>query len=115
MYQEPPNASPSNCPPSDGRAECTASAGDELQAFDWAALVPRLVHPVQVAIIESLTCLNRPLSATEMSKLFGVKGWYVGIVAYHVNQLATAGVIEEEDHRQVRGAREKFYFFAGPQ
>ena len=85
--------------------------GDGRRSFDWATLVSQRVHPVQVAIIEALERMERPLSATEMSKLFRVKGWYVGIVAYHVSKLAEAGVIEVKSERQVRGALESFVFF----
>jgi len=112
MYRGSSDATPSDCPPSDGRAEGAASVGDEQRQFDWAVLVPRLVHPVQVAVIEALSRVGRPLSATEMSRLFGVKGWYVGIVAYHIGKLAEAGVIEVKDRRPVRGAEERFYFFS---
>lgn len=88
--------------------------GGGRRSFDWATLVSQRVHPVQVAIVEALERIERPLSATEMSRMFGVTGWYVGIVAYHVSKLVEDGVIEVKSERAVRGALESFVFFTGP-
>jgi len=115
MYRASSNATPKDCPPSDGRAEDMEAAGGELRTFDWVALVPRLLHPVQVAIIEALTFVDRPLSATQMTEMFGVSAWYRGIISYHLAALERAGVIDVKATRQVRGAREKFYFFTEPE
>lgn len=87
--------------------------GDE-PPFDWAALVPRVVHPAKVAIVEALIRIGRPLSATELRDLFNEPGYYLSLVSYHARELEKVGVIEEIGSRQVRGATEKFYFFPLP-
>lgn len=37
--------------------------GNEPLPFDWAALVPLVVHPMRVTIIEALCWVGEPLSA----------------------------------------------------
>jgi DNA-binding transcriptional ArsR family regulator len=101
--------------PSELPADSTDSAGSSKKAnelvFDWAALVPLVVHPLKVAIVEAMLCLGQPLSATDISKSFGAAGNGLSYVSYHVTSLAKAGVIRKVSERQGRGAREKFYFF----
>lgn len=83
--------------------------------FDWAALVPRIVHPLKVAIVEALLYLGQPLSASQLRDLFMEPSChYLSIVSYHARELEKAGVIEEAGSRQVRGATETFYFFPAP-
>jgi hypothetical protein len=40
----------------------TAAEGGE--PFDWSALVPRVAHPLRVAIVEALLWIDRPLPST---------------------------------------------------
>lgn len=85
-------------------------------SFDWAMLVPLIVHPVKVSIVEALRYMGQPLSATQMRDLFDEPGrHYLSLVSYHVRELGKAGAIEEAGSRRVRGATEKFYFFPLPQ
>ena len=81
-------------------------------SFDWAMLVPRIVHPMKVAVVEALLYMRQPLSASQLRHLFGeADDNYLSMISYHVRELAKAGAIEEKGSRQVRGAIEKFYFF----
>jgi hypothetical protein len=81
-------------------------------SFDWAALVPRVVHPARVAIIEAMLWVGRPISATEMVQMIDEE---VGVssLSYHFRVLADrkVGVIEQVDRRQARGSEEKLYYF----
>jgi DNA-binding transcriptional ArsR family regulator len=88
----------------------TMSEGDE-QSFGWDVLVPRIVHPLKVAIVEGLQWLGQPLSATDLTRLFDVEDFDLSSVSYHMTQLAKAGALEKVRQRQVRGSIEKFYFF----
>lgn len=87
-----------------------ASSGK--QSFDWGSLVPRCIHPIKVAIIEAMSWIDQPLSATELRAILGKESFGLGTVAYHVNTLAQLGVIEATHQRQVRGARETYYFLS---
>jgi hypothetical protein len=80
--------------------------------FNWADLVSHYVHPLKVAIIEALLWVEQPLSANDLARLFAVRHYPLGVVAYHVSDLAKRGVIEQVAERQARGARECFYFLA---
>lgn len=87
--------------------------GDE-PSFDWAMLVPHIVHPLKVAIVEALLYMRQPLSPSEFAKLFaGSEEGYTSMATYHARELARAGAIEVVGTRQVRGAVQKFYDFPG--
>jgi hypothetical protein len=86
--------------------------GDEPYPFDWSGLVPRVVHPLKVAVIEAMAWLGRPLSPSELHEVFE-RRFSLSLVAYHVNKLEELGALAEIDSRQVRGATEHFYYFAG--
>jgi hypothetical protein len=81
------------------------------EPFNWSALVPHVVHPFQVAIIEALVWMGQPLSASDLSKLFDDDEYYVTLLSYHAVKLAKYGILEMAGKRYVRGSVEKFYFF----
>jgi hypothetical protein len=82
-------------------------------SFDWGALVPRVIHPMRVAIIEAMLWTGQPLSATDMRKVHDEKHT-VGFISYHFTELKKAKAIKQVRQRQVRGAQERFYFLAPP-
>ena len=87
-----------------------ATTGDESIAV-WEELVPRVVHPIKVAIIEALLWIGEPLSATELTSSFGKREYYLGLIRHHANALTDLGALEIVGRRPVRGATEVFYFF----
>ena len=88
--------------------EPTAAPPEPAAAFDWAALVPLLVHPVKVEIIEAMTWIGLPLSATDLDRVMrGQVG--VSLLSYHLRKLAEVGAIERQRQEPVRGAIQTFY------
>jgi hypothetical protein len=87
------------------------TAGDDV-AFDWAEFVPRLVHPLKVAIVEALLWINAPLSASELTKVFYGR-WELGVVSYHMKKMAAIDAISKVLERPVRGSVQTLYFFPG--
>lgn len=82
------------------------------RAFHWEALVPLLVHPVKVTIIEAMTWIDRPLSATDLDRVLqGELG--VSLLSYHLRKLAELGVIAPTRRETVRGATQTFYALNG--
>jgi predicted transcriptional regulator len=81
------------------------------EPFKWEALVPHIVHPMKVAIIEAMAWIGRPLSASELDKVFDSR-FGVSQVSYHVRTLAEAGVIRKVRQEQVRGSIKTFFAFA---
>lgn len=77
-------------------------------SFDWDALVPRVVHPVKVAIVEALEWIGEPLSAKELDAVFDEE-WGLSLVAYHLRTLAELGAVEQVRQEPVRGALQTFY------
>jgi len=84
------------------------------QAFDWGTLVPRVVNPAKVTIIEALLYMERELSPVEMSKLLEDPKLGLSHVAYHMRSLANAGILVKAGTRRVRGATETFYRLPQP-
>lgn len=91
----------------------TASEGGE--PFDWSSLVPRLVHPLKVSIVEALQWIGEPLSATDLAKLFDDDAVSLSHVSYHLVSLAKTGALTKVRQRQVRGTTESFFFFVAAQ
>jgi hypothetical protein len=83
--------------------------GDER--FDWGSLVPQVIHPLKVAVIEALEWVQEPLSASDLSKIIDDERYRVPNVSYHMVKLAEVGAIEVVGECQRRGAVEKSYFF----
>lgn len=82
------------------------------QPFSWETLVPLLVHPAKVAIIEAMAWIELPLSATDLDKLLqGHAG--VSLLSYHLRKLAEIGAIHRVRQETVRGAVQTFYALPG--
>jgi hypothetical protein len=92
----------------------TIDAGAE-PTFDWAVLVPHVIHPVRVAIIEALRWIGEPLSAKDFKELFAVEELITSYISYHVVELAKTGVLVKVKEEQIRGALKKSYFFPAPE
>jgi hypothetical protein len=75
----------------------------------WEALASHLLHPVQLQIIEALAWIDRPLSASELVKVFAGEE-RLSAVAYHVRRLADIGALKPTEQRQpTRGSLEWLY------
>ena len=67
--------------------------GGQETGFCWAALVARLLHPVDVQIIEALQWIGQPLSADELSEVFGGK-WSWAKISHHIRRLQRLDAVE---------------------
>jgi hypothetical protein len=76
--------------------------------FNWDILVPYLIHPVKVAIIEAMEWIEVPVSPRELDRVFDEQ-FGLSLVAYHMRTLAEVGVVEKVRQEPVRGAVQKFY------
>lgn len=79
----------------------------------WARLTGRLLHPVQMTIVEALLWIERPLSASEVTKILEGRVHLSG-VAYHFRRLADLEVISPMRTKQVRGALKRPYRLTHP-
>lgn len=106
-----PNATPQSTPPfsTGSRGGADAEAGDEQ--FIYRSLVPRLVHPTKLAIIEALIEAGQPLSVDDLvSRLPAVDG-NKELIRYHASSMVKAGALEVASI-QIKAAAEVpcFYF-----
>lgn len=77
----------------------------------WEALVPRLLSPVKLAIIEALLRVGEPMSATGLAAMFEEPAYNGGKISHHLRGMAEAGVLVLAGRRSVRGATELFFYF----
>lgn len=81
----------------------------------WEPFLPRLVHPLKVAIVEALLYIGEPLSAVQLGRVLrsAGEGYCEANVRYHVRHLAELGVLAPvSDVPSGGGPREKFFDFA---
>jgi hypothetical protein len=96
-----PHATPT--PPIQGE---TGGAGDEL--FRWDMLVSRVLHPIQLSMIEALIWIGLPLSPSDLSQMYS--GEYSNShTGYHVKVLAAHGIVMLADTEPVRGVTRHLY------
>ena len=73
--------------------ESMPGVAEQVEAFCWAALVARVLHPLAVQIIEALRWIERPLSAGDLTQLFdGEPSW--AVVGHHMRRLSKLGALE---------------------
>jgi len=80
--------------------------------FSWEAVVPRIVNPTKVRIIELLLIEQRPLSATRMERLIGDPETTVGRLHYHCETLVKAEVLKPVPAPVDAAHNERFYCLA---
>src|SRR3954447_10626633 len=85
-----------------------ASNGDKRENFEWDMLIPHLVHPLKVAIIEAMSWIDEPVSPRELDLVFEEE-FGVSLVSYHVRVLVGYGALEQVRQQAVRGALQTFY------
>jgi hypothetical protein len=76
--------------------------------FAWDRLIPHLVHPLRVTIIEAMSWIGEPVSPRDLDRLLAEE-YGLALVAYHVRVLADFGAVEKVRQQAVRGALQSFY------
>lgn len=79
-----------------------------MPAVNWDAVLARLLHPTQAAILEAHAWIEEPLSPSDLTRIFN-REWSLGQISYHVKRLTDLDLLVKVGTRQVRGARENFY------
>ena len=89
-------------------------SGGEAPSGFWSALAGRLLHPVQVEIIETMRWIERPLSSSELVQVYCAE-YRLSTIAYHVRRLADLGALRSSGQREPpRGSIERFYRLGVP-
>lgn len=86
--------------------------GSEPLPFSWDELVPLLVHPLRVAIIEALRHIGEPLSTADLQEVTE-EDCSLSVVSYHLVTLARVGAVEIVRRRQLGATTERFYALPG--
>ncbi len=75
----------------------------------WAELAVKLLHPIQLQIIEALIWIDMPLSASELVEVFH-REHRLSSIGYHVRRLYWLGALKPVGARNPkRGSKEKLY------
>lgn len=82
-----------------------ANHGVEPPRYDWMRVIPTLIHPVKIGIIEALRRIDEPLSATDITAMFG-GGVETSQVSYHMGMLAAAQVVVKVSERPSKARTE---------
>ena len=111
------NATPHSTPPSSvgSRGEADTLAGG--QEVIWRLVVPRLVHPAKLQIVETLIDVGGPMTAEELTPLVPAVEGNADLVRYHVKAMTKAGALEVAGPGQAQaeeGVEEPSFFFAAP-
>jgi hypothetical protein len=111
-----PNATPHSTPPSStgSRGGADDQAGDEH--FIWRTLVPRLVHPARLQIVEALIDKGTHMSTGELAPLVPAVDGNADLLRYHVKAMTKAGVLEVAGAQAQAEAKpeDPSFFFALP-
>jgi len=77
------------------------------EPVNWREFIP-VVHPAKVLIVEALRWIDRPLSASELEKVFGDQ---VGAatISYHLDTLASWDVLAQAGREGASDARQRLY------
>jgi DNA-binding transcriptional ArsR family regulator len=81
--------------------------GSEPLPFSWDELVPLLVHPLRVAVIEALCHIGEPLSTADLQQIIE-DDRSLSVISYHLVTLAEIGAVIVVRQPQL-GATERFY------
>ena len=81
------------------------------EPIDWEKLVPLIVHPTKVAIIEAMLWIDEPFSAVDVEEMTDGK-LPTTAIAYHLRHLALdLSILRLYGEEPIRGAWKKLYFF----
>jgi hypothetical protein len=111
------NATPQSTPPSSAGSQGGADTSAEDEQFIWRSLVPRLVHPAKLEMIETLIDKGSPMSVEELTPLIPLADGNTDLIRYHAKGMTDAGVLEVAETSQARAAgesREPSFFFPLP-
>jgi hypothetical protein len=70
----------------------------------WATLVAGLLHPVQVAIIESLQWIGEPLSSAQLAEIGDMNNLERSRLVHHLRRLHHLRAIEPAERPQPKNA-----------
>jgi DNA-binding transcriptional ArsR family regulator len=85
--------------------------GSEPLPFSWEELVPLLIHPLRVAIIEALRRVGKPLSTADLNEVFD-DDYALSVIAYHLGTLVEVDAIEVISRPEAAGSAKRLYRLA---
>jgi hypothetical protein len=101
-----------NCPPNATPRPATGDpSGAGGERFPWDALVSRVLHPAQVAIIEAALWIGLPLAPSDIARMLA-GDFTLQHAGYHVKALVDLEILELVDTEPVRGTTKHYYALA---
>ena len=81
--------------------------------FCWGALAARLLHPLQVEVIEALRWIDRPLTGADLLNVLDRERLGSGRMAYHLKRLRRLEAVEMVDKEKPRIPMEERTYLVG--
>lgn len=88
--------------------------GSEPLPFSWEELVPLLIHPLRITIIEAMRYIGEPLSPTDLCESLDDHN-ALSQISYHLLTLVQVGAIVVVRQGEPDGTTENLYFFPAAQ
>lgn len=85
---------------------------ERADEFAWEGLVARVLHPVDVQIIEALQWIGEPLSASDLTQLFE-KNVSRARVCHHMRRLTRLRAVQLAETPTMQNAIDISYRLAG--
>jgi DNA-binding transcriptional ArsR family regulator len=76
---------------------------------DWNGLLAALLHPTQFQVIEAMHWIERPVSASQLVRVFDRDPKDLSAVSYHLRRLSELKIVRLSSTKKVRGATERLY------
>jgi hypothetical protein len=105
-----PNATPHSTPPSSRGNRGGADPQVGAEHYIWTALVPRLIHPTKLVIVEVLIEAGEPLSIEDLVPRLPASG-DPELVERHVRSMLDAGVLEVRSVQSKDAAEPPLFHF----
>jgi hypothetical protein len=106
-----PNATPNSTPPSSGSSGGGADFQAVAEQYIWTSLVPRLVHPTKLAIVETLVEAGEPLTVEGLISCLPAAYRNPETVKQHAMGMVEVGALEvTSGRRKEADANPLFYF-----
>lgn len=62
------------------------------EPLEWSELVPLIVHPIRLAILEAMLWIDEPLAAVDVEHICGGERGS-SVIAYHLSVLQQANLL----------------------
>lgn len=109
-----PNATPYSTPPSSHGSRGGAISQPKDEHYIWTSLVPRLIHPTKLAILNALIEAGEPLSIEDLVSCLPAVDGNSKLIKYHAKCMVKVGALEVSSTQNKAGDEALLFYFPIP-